>query len=167
MEQRGTGGSVLADAFKRRITQLGISRRELTRRTGLSRQTLHNIEHEDKTELKPSTYQALDRALYWYPGTTYALSQGDESVLDHADTMLHADKESAYRWRIVERIQRMPLEELEKMVSMMEREALGDNGSEPMDTETVIDRVERAVLERIESRMNLGTNGPTTKSVAS
>lgn len=156
--------SVLAREFTRRISQLGMSRRELTKRTGLSRQTLHNIEREGRTDLKPATLQALDRGLYWRPGTCLALLAGDVSVLDSADAMLHADKESAYRWRIVERIQRMSLVELERMVSMMEGESLGDN--QPLSTDEVIARVEETVLRRIEQRLQaIGDapgNGQTT-----
>ena len=162
----GTGvamaSSILAEAFTRRITQLGISRRELTKRTGLSRQTLHNVEHGGSTELKPATLQALDRGLYWRPGTSHALSQGDESALDTADATMHADKESAYRWRIVERIQRMSLAELERIVAYMETQAFGD---EPLTTESVIERVEEAVYRRIEQRLSAsGDNGQSTAS---
>ena len=154
-----SGGSVLADAFSRRLTQLGLSRRELVKRTGLSRQTLHNIEHGGKTDLRPATWQALDSGLYWRPGTAMALAHGDASVLDQPDLMMHQDKESAYRWRIVEKIQRMSLTELERMVSMMEGEALGEDA--PLDTESVIARVEETVLRRIEQR--LANNGQTPR----
>lgn len=146
------GESILAEAFTRRITQLGMSRRQLTARTGLSRQTLHNIEREGRTDLKPATLQALDKGLYWRPGTCLALINGDESVLDDADATLHRDKESAYRWRIVEKIQRMSLTELERMVSIMEGEALGDDVLHER-TDDVIAAVEANVLARIEARL--------------
>jgi hypothetical protein len=113
---------------------------------------LHNIEREGRTDLKPATLQALDRALYWRPGTCLALINGDASVLDTADAMMHRDKESAYRWRIVEKIQRMSLVELERMVSMMEGEALGDEPSE-RTTDDVIATVEANIMERIERRL--------------
>ena len=168
MNNHTNGGSVqdtslLAREFVKRITQLGMSRRQLTQRTGLSRQTLHNIEHEGRTDLKPATLQALDQGLYWRPGTCLALSQGDASVLDDADSIGQADKESAYRWRIVERIQRMSLGELERMVSMMEGEALGNDV--PMSTDDVIATVEANIMQRIERRLALGdqpNNGTAT-----
>lgn len=150
--------SLLAKEFTRRIEQLGMSRRQLTQRSGLSRQTLHNIEREGRTDLKPGTYQALDTALHWRPGTCLALAKGDASVLDTADAMMHRDKESAYRWRIVERIQRMSLVELERMVSMMEGDALGDDA--PTDTNDVIATVEANVMARIERRLALMGDTP-------
>src|SRR5436190_18403776 len=102
-ETTAPNASVLGTEFTKRIRQLGISRRELCKRTGLSRQTLHNIEHGGRIELRPATWQALDAGLMWTPGTAHALSMGDVSVVETADAILHADKEHAYRWRIVER----------------------------------------------------------------
>lgn len=157
------GVSLLATEFTKRVTQLGMSRRQLTQRTGLSRQTLHNIEREGRTDLKPATLQSLDLGLYWRPGTCLALIKGDSSVLETSDALAHADKEHAYRWRIVEKIQRMSLAELERMVSMMEGEALGTQ--EPMSTDDVIARVEANIMRRIESHLaaagEVPSNGQT------
>lgn len=143
--------SLLATEFVKRMTQLGLSRRQLTMMTGLSRQTLHNIEHGGKTDLKPHTYQAIDKALHWQPGTCLALANNDPSVLQYADELAYSEKQGAYRWRIVERIQRMSLDELERMVSLMERESLGID--EPLSTDDVIANVERTVIARIEARL--------------
>ena len=146
--------SLLAREFTRRITQLGISRRELVKRTGLSRQTLHNIEHGGRIELRPATLAALDAGLMWHPGTSFALSNGDVSVLETADASMHADREHAYRWRIVERISKMNLGDLERLVSIMESETFdtADNG-EPLTTDAVISLIETSVMERIERRL--------------
>lgn len=156
--------SLLATAFTKRITELSLSRREVVRRTGLSRQTLHNIEHESRVDLKPATLRALDEGLYWKPGTALALSQGDASVLQEADNLAIADKESAFRWRIVERIQQMSMTELERLVSMMEGAAFGETRT--LTTDEVIARVEQSVMDRIDQRIrNLGTterNGTST-----
>lgn len=134
-----------------------MSRRELTKRTGLSRQTLHNIEHEGRTDLKPGTLKALDHGLYWRAGTSLALSQGDAGATDDADVITHADKENAFRWRIVERIQRMRLNDLERMVAIMEGESF--NAESPEDE--MMSQVEANVMRRIESRLaeSLASNG--------
>lgn len=145
------GTTVLATAFTARITQLGLSRRELTARTGLSRQTLHNIEHEGRTDLKPTTLRALDEALYWVPGTCLELSKGNVSALETADANAYADKEGAYRWRIVERLQRMSLGELERMVSIMEGEQLGV--SEPLSTADAMSTVEANIMAMVDRRI--------------
>lgn len=147
--------SLLAIEFTKRITQLSLSRRELVKRTGLSRQTLHNIERESRVDLKPATLRALDQGLHWRPGTALALSQGDLSGLDQADGLANAERESAYRWRIVERIGKMSLGELERLVATMESEAFGI--TRELSTDEVIARVERNVLERLEQRtINVG-----------
>lgn len=163
----GTGESLslLASEFTNRINQLGMSRRQLTLRTGLSRQTLHNIEHGARTDLKPSTLKALDDGLFWRAGTALALSHGDASVLEDSDALTLVEKESAYRWRVVERIQRMSLEDLERLVSMMESEALGEDS--PMTTDEVISKVEANVMRRIEMRLaaSNGSGGGTTTTL--
>lgn len=145
--------SVLAREFTKRITQLGMSRRELVKRSGLSRQTLHNVEREGRTELKPATLRALDQALYWAPGTALALSKGDASVLVDADAMGHAEREAAFRWRIVEKVQRMTLEDLERMVSLMDGESLGDDES-GISTAQIVDLVSARVLQQITGNNN-------------
>ena len=68
--------STLAGGLAKRLEQLGMSRRELSRRAGLSRQTIHNIEHEGIINLRPTTFSALDTALKWEPGTAFALALG-------------------------------------------------------------------------------------------
>lgn len=145
--------TLLAIEFAKRIETLGISRRQLTERTGLSRQTLHNIEHSGRVDLKPSTLNALDKGLLWRPGTALALSRGDDSVLESGDQLASNERQAAYRWQIVERISRMTLSELERMVSIMEAEALGE--SVPMETQDVISQVEERVA-RIEARLQGG-----------
>ena len=102
-----------------------MSRREFERRSGLSRQTLYKIEHEGHAELRDHTYQLLDEHLKWVPGTSLALAQGEVSAIESADALTLADRESAYRWRIVEKIQSMSLSDLETMVAVMEERTLG------------------------------------------
>lgn len=144
------GTSLLAEAFTRRMTQLGMTRRQLTRLTGLSRQTLHNIEREGRTDLKPATYAAIDKGLRWRAGTALALANGDASVLEAPDEQAIIERESAYRWQIVERIQTMSLVDLERMVALLEGQTLGDDS---LSTDDVIARVEERVMRRLEERL--------------
>lgn len=106
---------MLSTAFKKRIEQLGISRREFTRRSGLSRQTIHNIEVGGRVELAPSTFHALDEHLRWTPGTAWALAHNDDSLISN-DPAIMEQRAQALRWIIVERIKSMPLEDLETLV---------------------------------------------------
>ena len=136
--------SPLGAELARRLKQLGISRREFVSRSGVSRQTLHKIEHEGHTELRDQTYAALDEHLYWVPGTAVALAHGDISAVEQADALTRVDRESAYRWRIVERLSSMSLDDLERMVAIMERETLGES---PISTARHIELMEHKITQ--------------------
>jgi len=114
----------LAQSITERLNQLGMSRRELSRRTQLSRQTIHNIEREGNTNLKPSTFSALDAALHWAPGTalSYALGKGT----DKANT---EERVLEYVGRIALRMSHMTTEELELCLIMMEENELGQRNN--------------------------------------
>ena len=109
----------LAASITERLTQLGMSRRELSRRTKLSRQTIHNIEREGNTNLKPSTLKALDEALHWEPGTALALALGK------GDGRPTEAKVLEYVSRIAIRMSHMTTQELELCLIMMEENELG------------------------------------------
>lgn len=122
--------SLLAKAFSERIASLGISRRLLTRETGISRQTLFNIEHGNRTQLAPQTLALIDKGLRWERGTAFALCHGDDSVLT-AETQEERDmRTNAYRWGIVARIQAMPLSELERLMARMESDEQSDSAAD-------------------------------------
>ena len=121
---QGSTLSVLSVEVTKRLRQLGLSRREFERRSGLSRQTLYKIENEGVTVLRDQTYRLLDEHLKWTPGTALGLAQGENTTPEDALTL--ADRESAYRWRIVEKIQSMSLADLETMVAIMEQRTLGE-----------------------------------------
>lgn len=139
----------LGGEFAKRISQLGISRREFVKRSGISRQTLHKIEHEGHTDLWEQTYAQLDTSLYWSPGTAKALAQGTLRDMSEADALTQVDRASAYKWRIVERMQSMSLDELERMVAIMEGEHLGTKPDVMISTDQVIAIVEAKVAERL------------------
>ena len=109
----------LSAALLKRLDQLGMSRRELARRAGLSRQTIHNIEHEGATSFRASTLDALDEALKWAPGTALALSlgKGKASVIEN--------RVEQYLCKIAVHLSRMSSEELELTLIMMEEHELG------------------------------------------
>ena len=109
----------LAAHITERLNQLGMSRRELARRAQLSRQTIHNIEKEGQTNLKPSTFKALDEALYWEPGTALALALGK------GDGRPTEAKVLEYVSRIALRLTHMTTEQLELCLIMMEENELG------------------------------------------
>lgn len=142
----------LGGEFTKRLDQLNISRREFVRRSGISRQTLHKIEHEGHVDLWEQTYSQLDEALYWVPGTAKGLARGTLETIEQADALTQVDRESAYRWRIVERITSMSLEELERLVAMMESEKLGTRPDFMLSSDDVISIVEAKLAERLGSR---------------
>ena len=112
-----TLGSGLAE----RLEQLGMSRRELARRTGLSRQTIHNIERGISSP-KPETLAALDTALKWAKGTAEALATGQPIPIGRSKT----DEQLA---RIKFRLAHMTPDELELTLIMLEEHQLGSNSS--------------------------------------
>lgn len=141
--------SLLAREFTKRIEQLGISRRELTRRVNISRQTIHHIENDNRTEMRPSTYAAIDKGLHWRPGTALALSQGNADVLAESDTMTLEDRTDATRWRIVARVYSMTLDELDRLVGMIDGN-MQTNGHSEDDELAML----RGRLEALETRLS-------------
>lgn len=118
-----TPPSLLAGEITKRLVQLKISRREFVRRTGLSRQTLHNVEREGVTDLWPTTFHALDLGLEWPTGTAQELAKGNASAIS---SVLTIDERLAYlRNDVMQRIADMDLEKLEALVGLMEGQVFG------------------------------------------
>jgi hypothetical protein len=121
--------SLLAKAFKERIDALGLSRRDVSIRSGLSRQTLHKLEHEGQTKFIPQTLRALEQALMWEPGTCAQLLKGipvsNKPSNAQFEKGVRMAKETILRWGIVERVSHLSLEELERFASALEMEVLG------------------------------------------
>lgn len=152
--------TALGREFSKRLKQLGMSRREFVRRSGLSRQTLFKIENEGHTVLRDQTYAALDTYLHWVPGTAVALATGNEEAIENADALTRIDRESAYRWRIVERIQSMSLEELEQMVALMESRTLGES---PISTQRHIELM-ASRIDTLEEKLGVSSGGRETRA---
>lgn len=105
----------LGKAFTHRLRQIGLSRRELERRSGLSRQTLHNIEHGEANQL-PATLAIIDEHLRWREGTALALQDGDTSVLNGKANHT-ASELAAKRLDAIQRIVLMSEDELETLIT--------------------------------------------------
>lgn len=112
--------TALAAAFTKRIKQLGLSRREVVRQSGISRQTIYNIEVTGHTDLRESTYHSLDEVLKWVPGTSRGLATGELSDAGDADLLTTADRESAFRWQIVLRIANLNSDELVRVIAFID-----------------------------------------------
>lgn len=92
-----------------------MSRREFVKRSGISRQTLHNIEIESRINLTKTTMDLLDKHLHWPPGTTWALCNNDDSYF-HPDAETVEERAQGLRWVLTQRIESLSLEDLETLV---------------------------------------------------
>jgi DNA-binding XRE family transcriptional regulator len=135
--------SSLAAGITERLDDLGMSRRELSRRAGLSRQTIHNIEKEGNTNLKPSTFQALDAALRWQPGTSLslALGQGGPSRVE--------ERVNEYLCRIALHLSHMTTAQLELTLIMLEENELGKANHTTEQFTQAVGELVRGLLEQI------------------
>jgi transcriptional regulator with XRE-family HTH domain len=126
----------LAASITERLNQLGMSRRELSRRTGLSRQTIHNIEKEGNTNIRPSTLKAIDEALHWEAGTalSYALGKGADMGVTHERVL-------AYVSQIALRLTHMSTEQLELCLIMMEENELGQANHSTEEFKAAMERM--------------------------
>jgi DNA-binding XRE family transcriptional regulator len=137
----------LASELAKRLAMLGMSRRELARRTGLSRQTIHNIEHEGSSNLKQTTYKALDLALKWEPGTALALSLGQEGISGIEDRI------GSYLARIGFHLSQMSMDQLELTLYMMEEYELGGKTE---STQEFLDKVGALVEDLLKQITSMG-----------
>jgi len=159
--------SLLAKAFKERIAALGLSRRDVSIRSGLSRQTLHNIEHEGQTKFIPQTLRALEAALMWEPGTCAQLLKGIDVASNTTNSAeyekgVRMAKETILRWGIVERVSHLSLEELERFASALELEVLGIN--EETHGSAEVQAFMRRSVESMNRRISDNVSGGQTPS---
>jgi DNA-binding XRE family transcriptional regulator len=155
--------SLLSKAFKERIETLGLSRRDVSIRSGLSRQTLHNIEHEGQTKFIPQTLRALESVLMWEPGTCMQLLNGiDNTGNAEFARGVRMAKETILRWGIVERVSHLSLEELERIASALELEVLGIN--EETHGSAEVQAFMRKSVESMNRRISDDVSGGQTRS---
>lgn len=98
-----------------------MSRRELARRSGISKQTIHNLEHSTKG-FHLATFEALDRALKWQPGTAEIYHAGNQP-----DSTERSKKQilRQYLTGIMIHLARMDIDDLERELLMLEEESFG------------------------------------------
>lgn len=162
-----TEALTLGGEFAKRLAILGYSRREFVRRSGISRQTLHKIEHEGHTDLWDQTYAQLDEHLMWAPGTARGLAHGTITQMASSDALSLVERESAYRWQIVERIQSMSLDQLERLVAVIEGENLGTKPDVMLSSDHIIALVEAKITERLRSLTGGTFGGPVSDDESS
>lgn len=123
METRaGEPSTALGDAIDKRLRQLGLSRRELSRRVCISRQTLHELEHNPNKGFAESTFRELDTGLKWEPGTAKAYHQGKPLAREMSQSTIN-DRIETYLVRIMERLEAMDIDQLEREVLLLEEES--------------------------------------------
>lgn len=97
--------AALAEAVAKRRQQHAMSQDDVAAGGGPSAKTIRQLELGDGGEFRPSTFQKLDRALSWRPGTSRAILDGRTSVeeslrgfliRDEADATAH---EQEHGWR--------------------------------------------------------------------
>lgn len=150
--------SLLASEITKRLAGLRISRREFVRRTGLSRQTLHNVEREGLTDLWPTTFKALDRGLEWPEGTAKQLAAGDVTVIDE---VLSLDQRlTMLRNQLMHGILQMDLPELSHLIDVMEKHVFNRSTGGAAEHVQMVE----ARLDRMEQFLSDRNNNPGAKS---
>lgn len=64
----------LSEAVSKRRRELGYTKSDLARRARTTRSTIHEIENGTRKHLQAATYNGLDEALRWTPGTLEAMT---------------------------------------------------------------------------------------------
>jgi transcriptional regulator with XRE-family HTH domain len=111
----------VSDAANRRIHQLGLSKAEVARRSGLSESTIYKLTTE-RTALAPSNLSKVDRALDWPAGTL--LKVGAEGAEPPSDVSTDPSRLKAVEDRLADFQVRLDL-----LAGLVEQ--LVDRGGEP------------------------------------
>lgn len=122
MTRPGTGDSVLGIEIDKRLTQLGFSRREFSRKANIGRQTLQDIIHDPNHRISERTFAALDIGLKWEAGTAKAFHEGDQHARDRQSV---DERINTYILQILQRLAEMSVDELEREVLILEEESIG------------------------------------------
>jgi len=144
----------LAVELAERLEQLGMSKRELSRRTGLSRMTIHNIINEGATNLKPTTFDAIDDTLRWGKGRAFALALGKGTPRELEDRVRE------YLARIAFHLSTMSSEDLELTLIMMQEHQLG---ADVITTDDFINRVGGLIDDTLNRIKGWETSQPNGK----
>lgn len=145
--------SFLGNQIRNRLKQLGISRRDLARQTGLSRQTLHHLEYDSGRGFALATFDAIDQGLKWPKGTAEAYYRGVVDAKDQLGGWSVEERIENYLGSILAHLATMNVDELEREVLLLESEAYGREGLPDTDALAVI----RETVLRLENQMANGT----------
>jgi hypothetical protein len=146
----------LGQEITKRLAQLGMSRREFSRRNKLSRQTLHSLEHSYNKGFAPSTFDAVDVGLKWPSGTAKAFYEGIANAKDLLGGSTTEELIREYLSSILGHVCQMNLEELEREVLMLEEETFG----RPLPTSEESLNVIRETVNRLTNAMLNGIKEP-------
>jgi hypothetical protein len=149
----GRPRSILGIEIQKRLGQLGISRRELSRRIPVSRQTLQELIHNPDKGFADSTFEALDIGLKWEAGTARAFHRGIINARQKVGAMSVEERINEYLLQILERLSQMDIEQLEREVILLEEES----GVSDQDTETV--RLVRTQVRKLVDSLTHNPNG--------
>lgn len=130
--------SFLGQQMRNRLKQLGLSRRDLARATGLSRQTLHHLEYDSERGFALSTFDSIDEGLKWPKGTAEAYYRGVVDAKDQLAGWSVEERIENYLGSILAHLATMDVDELEREVLLLESEAYGREGSPNPDALAVI-----------------------------
>jgi transcriptional regulator with XRE-family HTH domain len=146
-------GTLLGRMVVDRLRQLGVTRSQLSRNTGISRQTIWEIEHNGRVNISPVRLSALDNALHWPPGTAmqYALGQEPNPVAD-------GERIEVYVARILELISHFTVDELEREAIWLEEEMYGRSANSPTESVELIRHAMREFVADVG-----GNDDPKTK----
>jgi len=144
--------SLLGTQIGKRLNQLGMSRREFCRRYNISRQTLHELEHNPTKEFAPSTFKAIDDGLKWKAGTAIQFHQGNPKAREDAEGPTE-ERMHQYLNAIMQQLVLMDIDELEREVLMLEEEAYGRSARGNGDITSTIDKtIQQLVNELLHSK---------------
>ena len=132
-----------------------MSRREFSRRFNISRQTLHELEHNPDKQFAPETFQAIDHGLKWQSGTSLLFHEGNPRAREIIAEMSEEERIQDYLTMIMGHLIRMNIEDLEREVLMLEEEAYGKQHPEMPPLETN-ERIRRAIQQLVAAMMKKG-----------
>lgn len=148
MQNQTQNRSLLGEQLSKRLDQLGMSRREFSRRFNVSRQTLHELEHNPDKQFAPSTFQAIDEGLKWQAGTALLFHEGDPTARETVAHMTKRERMETYLTAIMNHLVVMDIDALEREVLMLEEEAYGNQHPE-MPERHINDRIHEAIQKLV------------------
>jgi transcriptional regulator with XRE-family HTH domain len=149
MDNHGETRTLLGVEIRKRLKQMGISGRELCKAINLSRQTLHSLEHESGRGFAPTTFEAIDRGLFWPMGTAEAYFRGVVNAKDQIGGWSVEERVSNYLQSILKHLATMTVDELEREVLILETESYG----RPLRTDSEALAVIRETVRRLENEI--------------